>query len=228
MPNASGGVASSSPRRTTRVDVGPSSSSPSLDTNTTSSAPRRCASRTAARLTAYDSVFAPASNHGLVALTSLRSPRSSSTTSMPSVRSRRRSGDTVPYAQPVGCGCPSTPRVSTIFTQASSWSASRRASVSTASRHRARFGAGRSSMRADRAKRSRCASNACGYPRPMLSVSKMPSPRVAATSSTESCGCPTSASINAAVAPPAPLAKPAPLAEPAPPTSNKYCGALMA
>jgi hypothetical protein len=59
-----------SPSRITSVEVGPSSRSPSLETKTTSSASRRDASRNAARLIAYEIVFAPCSSHGDVAATS--------------------------------------------------------------------------------------------------------------------------------------------------------------
>ena len=110
---------------------------------------------------------------------------------MPSRRAAVKSGETKAYAQPVGTEPPSMPRESTILTSASDAevAACRRAAVSsTAAYQIATSGAGRSSIAAECAKRSRWASSAWVRPSVTLIDSKTPSPRVAARSVTVSWG----------------------------------------
>ena len=112
-----GVVSRVSPRAHTAEPVGASSTSPSAETNSTSSAPRRAASRIAAMFTAYESVFTPPSSHGASPNASAGYPRSSTATRMPSralarivrIAARRPSGNP-PVGRPGRGSAPASPR----------------------------------------------------------------------------------------------------------------------
>ncbi len=191
MPSGSAGGVHSTPSRShTTVAVGASSSCPSADTKTTSSAPAACAYRWAAMLTAYEIALTPPSSHGAATVASATRPRLSVSTLTPSRRCRSCSADTgASSANAVGRPPSSTPRVTTSRSTPSPGRSQAPTRSATSSRQAPRSVAGRSSAAADRASRSRCGSRSSSSPVGRSRTdSKQPSPRSTPRSSARSCG----------------------------------------
>src|SRR5699024_590293 len=152
-------------------------------------------------------VFAPGSSQGLVSVTVVGRPRSSTATRIPA-RYGLQSSETRAWIQQVGTPSPSMPRVSITRTLSSSTGAWAAIAASTAWASTAWSGSGRSIWAALRASRARWGPTLTGFPSKAPIVSKTPSPRVATRSVTDSCGTVPSArwngsppSAGAAVAP---------------------------